>query len=214
MKNIIIAIDGPSASGKGTIAKAVSKHFAIPYLNTGALYRYVAFKALEQMIELVAIEEIINLFASKIDSEALENEELFSERVGVAASIIAKDSRLRQALLDFQRNFISKSVAKGGGCVLDGRDIGTVIFPEATHKFFVMADVEIRAKRRFEQLSKTDSNITFQKILDQLIIRDQNDSTRKDAPLLKASDAILIDNSYLSIKEGVDLVINSIIQKI
>ena len=189
-KPLIIAIDGPSASGKGTLAKMLAAHFNLPYLNTGALYRLLALRVIEQKIDQENVEELVK----NISEKDLENEKLFSEDVGAVASAIAKNPKIRAALFDFQRNFAQSKK----GAVLDGRDTTTVICPDADYKFFVTADVEIRAKRRFNQLKTT----AYEEILAQLKKRDENDLNRQDAPLKIASDAHIINNGNLSIEEG------------
>ena len=189
-KPLIIAIDGPSASGKGTLAKMLAAHFNLPYLNTGALYRLLALRVIEQKIDQENVEKLVeNIF-----EKDLENEKLFSEDVGAVASVIAKNPKIRAALFNFQRNFAKSKE----GSVLDGRDTTTVICPDADYKFFVTADVEIRAKRRFNQLKMT----AYEEILAQLKKRDENDFNRQDAPLKIASDAHIINNGNLSIEEG------------
>jgi len=192
-KPLIITIDGPSASGKGTLAKKLAAHFGLPYLNTGALYRLVAFRVINQKIDPQNFEEFISQLVSNISESDLENEILFGEDVGSVASVIAKNSKLRAALFDFQRDFVKSPK----GAVLDGRDTTTVIAPDADFKFFVTADVEIRARRRFNQLQTN-----YEEILSQLKKRDENDLNRKDAPLTIAPDAVIIDNGTLSIEEG------------
>ncbi|MBP7710581.1 MAG: (d)CMP kinase [Rickettsiales bacterium] len=192
-KNLVIAIDGPSASGKGTLAKKIAAHFDLPYLNTGALYRLVAFRVMEKKIDSSNFENEISNLVKNISESDLEADELFSEKVGAVASVIAKNPKLRAALFDLQRDFVKSEK----GAVLDGRDTTTVIAPDADFKFFVTADVEIRAKRRFNQL-QTD----FDEILSQLKRRDENDFGRADAPLQVAPDAVVIDNGNLSIEEG------------
>ncbi len=189
-KPLIIAIDGPSASGKGTLAKKLATHFNLPYLNTGALYRLLALRVIEQKIDQENVEGLVK----NISEKDLENENLFSEDVGAVASVIAKNPKIRAALFDFQRNFAKSEE----GAVLDGRDTTTVICPDADYKFFVTADVEIRAKRRFNQLKTT----AYEEILAQLKKRDENDFNRQDAPLKIASDAHIINNGNLSIEEG------------
>ncbi len=192
-KNLVIAIDGPSASGKGTLAKKIAAHFDLPYLNTGALYRLVAFRVLQQKIDVENFEEKISELVANISESDLENEILFGEDVGSVASVIAKNPKLRAALFDFQRDFVKSEK----GAVLDGRDTTTVIAPDADFKFFVTADVEIRARRRFNQLQSN-----YEEILAQLKKRDENDLNRKDAPLKIAPDAVVLDNGSLSIEEG------------
>lgn len=196
-KSLVIAIDGPSASGKGTLAKKIAAHFNLPYLNTGALYRLVAWRAIEQKIAPNNFENEIENLVKNISELDLENEELFSEKVGAIASVMAKNPKLRAALFNFQRHFVEISKAQKNGCVLDGRDTTTVICPNATHKFFVTADVEIRAQRRFNQLQTN-----FDEILNQLKKRDENDFSRLEAPLKIATEAHIIDNGNLTIEEG------------
>ena len=200
-KNLVIAIDGPSASGKGTLAKKIAAHFDLPYLNTGALYRLVAWRVMEQKIEPSEFEKHIGELVKNISESDLEPEELFSEKVGAVASIIAKNPQLRAALFDLQRDFVTNEK----GAVLDGRDTTTVIAPDADFKFFVTADVEIRAQRRFNQL-QTD----YEEILAQLKRRDENDFGRADAPLQIAKDAVVIDNGNLSIEEGFQKILQTI----
>lgn len=225
MNQLIIAIDGPSASGKGTVAKKIAAHFNLPYLNTGALYRLVAFRVIEQKIDTtnfsdtknfnadsasIEFRNLLNSLTQNISEADLENEALFGEDVGAVASVIAKNPLLRKKLFTFQQEFIAKDKHEKSGAVLDGRDTTTVICPDATYKFFITADVEIRAKRRFEQLKNQGKNITYEEILAQLKQRDENDSGRKDSPLLIASDAIVIDNGNLSINEGFEKVLSYI----
>ncbi len=199
MKNpLVIAIDGPSASGKGTLAKKIAAHFGLAYLNTGALYRLVALRVIEKKIDPNNFDDKISDLTQLISESELENEKLFGEDVGAVASIIAKNKKLRAALFDFQLRFIAESKEQKNGCVLDGRDTTTVICPAADYKFFVTADVEIRAKRRFAQLP----NASYEKILAQLKKRDENDFNRPESPLKIAADAVVIDNGNLSIEEG------------
>lgn len=201
-KSLIIAIDGPSASGKGTLAKKVATHFKLPYLNTGALYRLIALRVMQQEIDPNNFAAHISNLVKNIKEEDLEPEELFSEKVGAVASIIAKNSELRAALFNFQKDFVTKGKNLQGGAVLDGRDTTTIICPDADYKFFVTADVEIRAKRRFDQLIKKGDKVSYEEILAQLKKRDENDFSRTDAPLKIAPDAIVINNGNLTIDEG------------
>ena len=151
-----------------------------------------------------------NSLTQNITEGELENEELFSETVGAVASVIAKNSLLRQKLFSFQQEFIVNGERLQGGAVLDGRDTTTVICPNASYKFYITAAVEIRAKRRFDQLSKQDRAVSYEEILAQLKQRDENDSSRKDSPLLVAKDAVVIDNGSLSIQEGFEKILNYI----
>lgn len=207
-KSLVIAIDGPSASGKGTLAKKIAAHFNLPYLNTGALYRLIASRVMEQKIDPNNFENQISKLVKDITEADLEPDELFSEKVGAVASVIAKNPKLRLALFDFQKDFVAVGKKQNGGAVLDGRDTTTIICPDADHKFFVTADVEIRAKRRFAQLQTS-----FDEILDQLKKRDENDLNRSDAPLKIAADAHVIDNGNLSIEEGFQKILQIISAK-
>jgi len=200
-KPLVIAIDGPSASGKGTIAKKLAAEFDLPFLNTGALYRLVAYRAVLQQISPSEINPYLNELTENISEEALENKALFDEEVGAVASLIAKNPALRSKLLAQQKDFITRGKKERGGAVLDGRDTTTVICPNADYKFFITAAVEIRAKRRFMQLQAKGENASYEEILAQLELRDKNDKTRKDSPLLIASDAIVIDNSQINAEE-------------
>ncbi len=214
MKKLVIAIDGPSASGKGTLAKKIAAHFNLSYLNTGALYRLVALRCLQQEI---SDPEIFNAkipeLTKNISEGDLENDALFGEDVGATASVIAKNKKLRDALFAFQRDFVAKGVEKRNGCVLDGRDTTTVICPDADFKFFVTADVEIRAQRRFSQLQKKGEKVKLEEILEQLKKRDWNDLNRADAPLKLVSGAVQIDNGKLSIEESFQKILRIMLEK-
>ncbi len=197
-KKLVIAIDGPSASGKGTLAKKIAQHFNLAYLNTGAIYRAVALKMISLKIDFDDFEQNIPNLVADISEADLEKEELFDEMVGSSASIIAKSFKLRDALINFQKNFVEEGKKNKNGCVLDGRDTTTIICPDADFKFFVTADVEIRAKRRSDQLGEDN----YFEILEQLKKRDENDFNRQVAPLKIADGAFVINNGNLTIEEG------------
>ncbi|MFM7621292.1 MAG: (d)CMP kinase [Alphaproteobacteria bacterium] len=198
MKKIVIAIDGPSASGKGTLAKKLAKHFDLSYLNTGAIYRLIASRVIQFKIGVEQFENHLTQLVKDINENDLENEELFSEEVGACASIIAKSKALRQAIFQLQRQFVEKAKQEKMGCVLDGRDTTTVICPDADYKFYVTADVEIRAKRRHLQFP----NLIYEDILQQLKTRDHNDINRAESPLQIAKDAVIIDNGQLNVEQS------------
>lgn len=200
-KPLLIAIDGPSASGKGSLAIRLAQHFNLPYLNTGALYRAAAWRLIVNNISLVDFPQNIEILTKNIDQDDLENGELFSEKTGEIASIIAKNPLLRQKLVEFQKNFIKNGILSRNGAVLDGRDIASTIMPEAEYKFFVTTDVETRAQRRFKQLSEKGNNVSYEEILAQLKKRDENDKSRKDSPLVIDENAIIIDNGNLNAQE-------------
>ncbi len=195
-----IAIDGPAAAGKGTISKAVAAHFGFAHLDTGLLYRAVGAKTLTG---LPAIEAARGLMA-----EDLENDALRTAEVAQAASKVAAIPEVRAALVDFQRAFARRA----GGAVLDGRDIGTVICPEAQVKLFVTASDAVRADRRFAELAAKGADVTPEGVLQDLQERDARDSQRAAAPLTAAEDAVLIDTTDLSISAAVERAV-AIVQK-
>jgi len=191
---IIIAIDGTFASGKGTLGKGLAAHYGLPYLDTGKLYRATAKRVLDTGGDVTNSEDGA-LAAKSISPEDLSDPILKSGPIGAAASKVSVHPDVRAALFDFQRNF----AAKGG--VLDGRDIGTVICPNADVKLYVTASQIERARRRHAELSGYGESLTLDDVLAQLIERDTRDSTREAAPLKPAEDAHLLDTTGLSIKE-------------
>ncbi len=188
---MIIAIDGPAASGKGTLARRLADHLGLPYLDTGLLYRAVGMKRLEQGMDAVVA-------AQTLTAADLKNPELRSEEAGRAASQVATIAAVRAALLAFQRQFATT----GTGAVLDGRDIGTVVCPEADMKLFVTASVEKRADRRWKELLAKGEKAIASQILQDLQERDARDAARDVAPLVPAADAILLDTSELDADEA------------
>lgn len=190
---MIIAIDGTTSSGKGTLAKRLAKHYGLPHLDTGLLYRAVAALALTKGID-VADERECALLAEHIDLAEFDERELRGAGVGAAASVVASLGAVRRALFLLQRRFALQE----GGAVLDGRDIGTVIAPEAEVKLWVDASVEERARRRFLELSGMGEEVTEAGVLAQLKERDARDSSRKDAPMKPAEDAVWIDTTLLT----------------
>ena len=201
---MIIAVDGPTASGKGTIATAIARHFGLPCLDTGLLYRAVG-----RQVELVGgdpenAEDA--LAGADFPDTLLADPELRSEVIGSYASRVSVHPKVRQALFDRQRSFAQQA----GGAVLDGRDIGTVICPAAEAKLFVTASDATRARRRHKELLDHDPDITFDTVLSDLRERDRRDSERSAAPLVPADDAILIDTSDMSIDAAVAAAIAAI----
>ena len=190
---MIIAIDGTTSSGKGTLAKRLAAHYHLPHLDTGLLYRAVAKSALNKGIE-VTDERECALLAQHIDLAEFDERELRSAGVGAAASVVASLGAVRRALFELQRKFAQQA----SGAVLDGRDIGTVIAPDADAKLWVDASVEERARRRFLELSGNGEDVTQDGVLQQLKERDARDSQRKDAPMKPADDAIWIDTTRLT----------------
>ena len=193
-----IAIDGPAAAGKGTISKAVAAHFGFAHLDTGLLYRAVGAKVLDGVDPIEA--------ACGLVSEDLDNDALRTADVAQAASRIAVIGEVRAALVDFQRAFARRA----SGAVLDGRDIGTVICPDAEAKLFVTASAEVRAARRHAELLGRGSEASFEAVLADVKERDARDAGRAEAPMVAALDAVLIDTSSMSIEAAVTAAIAAV----
>jgi CMP/dCMP kinase len=189
-KPLVIAIDGPAASGKGTLARRLAEHFGLSYLDTGSLYRAVGMKVVYSGRDPHDVHAAFEA-AHSIDADDLANPRLRQERIGQAASIVSSFPEVRGALLEFQRNFAHGKK----GAVLDGRDIGTVVCPGADFKFFITATLYARAKRRHKELSGQGIEVVFESVLEDLRERDARDEKRTVAPLKPAPDAILIDTS-------------------
>ena len=196
-----IAIDGPAAAGKGTISKAVAQHFGFAHLDTGLLYRAVGAQMLAGVPPVEA--------AQTLQADALDAAKLRSADVAQAASKVAAIPEVRAALVDFQRAFASRA----GGAVLDGRDIGTVICPEAEAKLFVTATPEVRATRRHLELTAAGSSTDYATVLADVKERDARDMNRADAPLRPAADAVVLDTSQLSIAQAIAQAITAISSK-
>jgi len=194
---MIIAVDGPTASGKGTIARALAAHFALPHLDTGLLYRAVGRQC--ALNGGNPDDPFDALTACAFPDSLLADPELRSEASGGLASRVSVHPEVRQALFRRQRQFALQT----GGAVLDGRDIGTVIAPEANVKLFVVARVEARAGRRFAEMRETGREATLDAIAADLVARDERDQTRKDAPLRAAEDAIVLDTSDLTREQAI-----------
>lgn len=196
-----VAIDGPAAAGKGTISRAVAEHFGFEHLDTGLLYRAVGRRVLRGEVALTAAENLV--------AEDLLGEDLRGPDVAQAASRVATDQAVRAALVDFQRAF----AARAGGAVLDGRDIGTVICPEAAVKLFVTASAEVRAERRFKELVERGHDTDYDAVLADVRARDERDSSRAAAPLKAAEDAVILDTSEMSIDQAVTAAIDAVMAK-
>jgi cytidylate kinase len=197
--SLTIAIDGPAAAGKGTISKAVAAHFGFAHLDTGLLYRAVGRRMLDGIDPVTAAQSL-----SPDDLTAPDT--LRTAEVAQAASKVAVISEVRAALLDFQHAFARRA----GGAVLDGRDIGTVICPDAEVKLFVTASPQVRAARRHQELAGRGDTISYEAVLREVRERDARDSGRKAAPMAAAADAVIIDTSELSIEQAIDLAIGTI----
>ena len=194
---LIIAVDGPAASGKGTIAKALARHYNLPHLDTGLLYRSVA--ATVRRLELDPAKEADAVAACDFDELALADPALRTDEVGQLASIVSAHPLVRASLLRRQQRFAHQP----GGAVLDGRDIATVIAPDATAKLFVKATPTVRARRRHTELQAHGSTLSYDKVLADIRALDARDSSRSAAPLVQAADAALLDTTFLSIEESV-----------
>jgi cytidylate kinase len=205
---INIAIDGPAGAGKSTVAKAVAKKLNIVYLDTGAMYRAVAYSAIKAGISIYD-EEQIKPFLANLDmqieygevQQLIVNGEnvtpyIREHSISKAASDVSKLTAVRLKMVDLQRQIASKT-----NVVLDGRDIGSFVLPNAKYKFFVTASPEVRAERRFLELKEKGGNLSYDEILKDIKDRDLNDSTRALAPLVKTEDAVLVDTSNMSIDE-------------
>ncbi|MEO9132016.1 MAG: (d)CMP kinase [Sphingomonas sp.] len=194
---MIIAVDGPAASGKGTIARALAKHYRLPHLDTGLLYRAVAANV--QRLELDPSIEADCVAACDFDEMMLEDPILRTDEIGKLASIVSAHPLVRAALLHRQRRFAHQP----GGAVLDGRDIGTVIASDADAKLFIRATPNIRAKRRHAELRGRGSTVSLDRVLLDIRAGDLRDSTRGTAPMQPADDAALLDTSFLSIDAAI-----------
>ena len=194
---MIIAIDGSAASGKGTLAKRVAAKFGYDYLDTGALYRAVALRLLNAGANSNKIDEkqAVNA-ASTLNLLLTQTAEIRTDKVAALASIVAAIGPVRAELLSLQRAFAA-APPSGRGAVLDGRDIGTIVLPDANVKFFIDADLDIRAERRTKELLQAEQSVMFRDVLADMKARDDRDRTRSVAPLKAADDAITIDTSKM-----------------
>ena len=205
MKDFIVAIDGPAGSGKSTISKIVAKKKGFTYLDTGAMYRMVTLATIKKNVNIENKEEIVDLLKNiKLNIEKdkfyLGNEDVSEEIRGVEVtsnvSKVAAIKEVREELVRLQRE-----ISQGKNVILDGRDIGTVVFPNAQLKVFLVGSSEERAKRRVKEFESKGINISYQEVLDEIIKRDKMNSTKEESPLLQAEDAVLVDTSSMSIDE-------------
>jgi CMP/dCMP kinase len=202
---MIIAIDGPSAAGKGTLARAVATHLGYHFLDTGSLYRMVGLAMINagKPVEDVAAA---TGFAKTLDPAKIQDRDLRTETVAAMASEVAAIPEVRTALLEFQRQFAKREP----GAVLDGRDIGTIVCPDADLKFFVTASTHVRTLRRLEELKQLGVRSTYEAVLDDIRARDDRDANRASAPTKQANDAIMIDTSELERDEVIAAVMGVI----
>ena len=214
MKNLVIAVDGPAGAGKSTIAKIIADKLNINYIDTGAMYRAITYKCLQNNIDINNEEDVINI-AKQCDIDFKDNniylngnilkDEIRTMEVSNNVSNVAKIKEVRYLMVDIQRN-----IGKMSSVILDGRDIGSYVFPNADYKFFLIATPEERGNRRYKELINKGYDVNLEEIITDIIKRDEIDSNREFAPLVKASDAIEIDTTGKSIDE----VVNSVLSKI
>lgn len=218
MKEFIVTVDGPAGSGKSTIAKIIAKKYGFTYLDTGAMYRMIALYALENNVDLEDTKSIENMLDNtKLDIVGTQfflngrdvSEEIRTPRVSAIVSPVAAIKEVRIKLVDLQRE-----ISFGKRIILDGRDIGTVVFPKADVKIFLVASAEERAKRRLKEYEEKNLEADYESVLASIKERDHIDSTRKESPLLKAEDAHEIDSSKMSIDEVVEAISKYIDEKL
>ena len=214
MSNLVIAVDGPAGAGKSTIAKLIADELNINYIDTGAMYRAVTYKCLQNNIDINNEEEVINI-AKECDIDFKDNniylngnilkDEIRTMEVSNNVSNVAKIKEVRYLMVDIQRN-----IGKMSSVILDGRDIGSYVFPNADYKFFLVATPEERGNRRYKELINKGYDVNLEEIIKDIIKRDEIDSNREFAPLVKAEDAIEIDTTG----KNIDEVVNSVLSKI
>ena len=197
----IIAIDGPASVGKSTLAKKLAKKYNSPILFSGKLYRAVAIELIKRKSNPNNIQNILKC-VDCIDLNKLDSKELYSSKVDKLSSSISSKKKLRNKLITLQRNFPKEYGNSSKFAIIEGRDIGTVIFPDADYKIFLWADAKIRAKRRYKQIKKIRKKASFKGILNEINARDRKDLTRKIAPLMPATNSVLLDTSYIDIEQA------------
>ena len=209
-KNLKIAIDSPAAAGAGTLARAISRHYNLFYLDTGKIYRYIAYLKLKfpKKFNLNFIKTKVKILKIK----NLMNKQLLSDEIGIEASIISKNKKIRKLVHSFQINFAYNPPKNFNGSCLDGRDITYKIVPDAEFKFFITANIKTRARRRYKELKHINKNISYNDVLKSIKKRDKNDYSRKISPLKKTKDSVLINTTNLS-KRACFLKIKKIIDK-
>ena len=214
-KKYIITLDGPAAAGKGTISKILSKDLNLYYLETGLYYRILARNYYYEDIDEKKIKSyVINLKKDKFQFNLKDKKNIFNDKISNIASILAKNKIVRNFILNEQRTCLNSYSKKYSGILLEGRDCGTVIVPSADVKIFVTADVEVRARRRFQQYLEDKKKISYEKILIDLKKRDYRDKKRNISPLIKAKEAFLIDSTRKSMDEMINIVKKIIFSKI
>ncbi|NBX74092.1 MAG: (d)CMP kinase [Alphaproteobacteria bacterium] len=207
MPSVIIAVDGPAASGKGTVASALARHYDFAYLDTGLLYRAVGWLAQQAGVGAENAAQVAALLtpeAMEQMPQLLDQPQLRHHAISAMASQVAAHPPIRLALLDYQKNFCANPPQGKAGAVLDGRDIGTIIAPHAQVKLFITASPKVRAARRMKQLQAMGEDVSEAAVLADILARDERDRTRPSAPLLQAPDARVIDTTALTAQETID----------
>lgn len=211
--NLIVTIDGPAAAGKGTLARRIADHYGLAYLDSGALYRGTALTLLRQGVDSPD-DSAATAAAKGLQPELLSDPALRDEATGRLASKVAAIPAVRAALLDWQRGFATHPPAGKQGAILDGRDIGTVVLPDAKVKFFITASDEARAMRRFKELQAKGETAIYARVLEDMRERDARDTARSTAPMRPAEDALIIDTSALDADQVFRLAQDHIDQRI
>jgi cytidylate kinase len=201
---MVITIDGPGGTGKSTTAKLLAERLGYDHLNSGTLYRWITYNALQQNLNLTDSDFLLKL-AQKLDYDNIDYNALSTQIVSDNVAKIAAIPEIREEMLRIQRHY-----AKGKNIVIEGRDIGTVVFPDAEYKFYFTASLEIRAKRRYEQMQKQGLEANYEQILESIANRDRQDMSREHSPLKKAEDAIEIDTDNLTVEEGIEIILKEI----
>eukprot|EP00775_Hariotina_reticulata_P007512 gene7512-7722_t len=209
-KPFVVAIDGPAASGKGTIAKRLAAELHLAHLDTGLLYRGVGWTAISSGVDLTD-EQALAALAAQLDMSQLQgNKQLRTDEAAVAASKVSGLPAVRAALLQAQRQFAQQPPHEYQGAVLDGRDVGTVICPDAAVKLFITASVEVRAQRRLDELAQRGEQTSFEAVLADMQARDERDTKRATAPLKPAHDAVMLDTTSMSIQNAYDTALQTV----
>lgn len=218
MKNFIVAIDGPAGSGKSTIAKLIANKYGFTYIDTGAMYRMITLYCLDNNIDFeneLTMNKVLNNISLDMNEDKFflnfkeVTKEIREPRVNAKVSKIASIKAVRENLVKLQRK-----ISEGKNVILDGRDIGTVVFPDANLKIYLIASPEERAKRRYKELYQKDTELTYEEVLKSIKDRDYMDSTRKESPLIKAKDAFEFDSTEKKIEEVLDFISKKIEEKI